>query len=194
MTLQALRLPALSQQPFTSAVTLTSLASTTTTTTTASTISSALLQLYNVTLVVPALDFLALATLVANSSGVRACMDAATLRQAAQLQQGVQALRPISAAWDGIALSSYMGWGVNATLLTVRPHAALPTSITQRCAISLAPGPAPPSPDSSNGGGGSSPSSQTVGIIVGCTVGGVALVVVVVAAVLLWRRNGRGPR
>ncbi len=147
------------------------------------------MELHNVTLVVPVLDFLALLTLATdNSSGsVRACVDAATLQHAARLAPSITALSAGAAAWDALSLRSYAAWGINGSALLVRPQTPVPASITQRCTF---PPPAPAASGSSSApGGDGSTSAQTVGIIVGCTAGGVAVLAAVAAVLLVWRRR-----
>ncbi len=155
------------------------------------------LELHNVTLVVPALDFLAalmLATDGTNSS-VRACMDNATLWHAARLAPGIQVVqlgpaRPPS--WEGgFALAAFTAWGVNATDLLIQPQTPVPASVVQQCAGLLQPSAPPPAATATSGDDGSS--STSVGLIVGCTVGGVVLLAALAAAAtVLWRRKRCG--
>ncbi len=106
-------------------------------------------------------------------------MPAAARQQAAALATGVHVLTPGNiTGWDGFTLAAYTGWGVNGSVLVIQSQGALPASVTQRCSLVARP----------HSGSGSS-SSAPVGLIVGCSVGGVALLAAVaLAAVLLWRR------
>ncbi len=94
-------------------------------------------------------------------------------------------------SWDNLTLTAYTGWGVNAGQLTVRPQAQLPSGIAQRCvfvarvpAASLPP-PAAAAASSDEDGSSSTP----VGLIVGCTVGGVALLAALAAGAVLLRKR-----
>ncbi len=175
-----------------SALTLTALASATTST--AAPRTGAVIELHNVTLVVPALDFLALFMLASEqeSSGVlsvRACMPAAALQQAAALAPGVQVLMPGNVTgWGGFTLAAYTGWGVNASLLVIQPQGALPASVTQGCALVARP---PAALNSTSSSGDDDGSSTPVGAIVGGVVGGVALLAAVALAAVLQRRRRR---
>ncbi len=158
-------------------------------------------QLHNVTLTVPLPDFLALLTLATDGGGggvlsVRPCMDEGVRQLAAQLSNAVYALalypgtaqaQQNGTLWQGMVLAAYTGWGVNATKLMVRPATAVPAELTAACAAALAAAAPPPPGGGGGGGGGGSPSSSsssssTVGIIVGCTIGGVVLLALVALA------------
>ncbi len=147
----------------------------------------AMVELHNVTLVVPVLDFLALVTLATDgtAASVRGCMEPDTLLHAARLAPGVQAVQLATSAWDALNLTALAGWGFNASKLIVRPQTPVPASLVQRCAV--------PRPATTATSGDESSSSTPVGIIVGCTVGGVVLLAVLAAAatVLLRCRNKR---
>ncbi len=151
---------------------------------------AAVVELSNVTLVVPVLDFLALLTLATDNAtaitGVRRCMDSATLQQAADLRPGIQALQLGNASWTHLALAAYRGWGANASLLTLQPQTPVPASVTLRCGTALAPAPAAGRQGSS---GGESSSSAPVGVIVGCVVGGTALLAITAVLAVLWQRR-----
>ncbi len=155
---------------------------------------AAVVELSNVTLVVPVLDFLALLTLATDGrsalgGGVRPCVDGATMRHAAQVQAGIRALKPTNITWDRLTLSVYTGWGVNATNLAVVPQTPVPASVMHPCDTALAPAPA----GSRQGSGGRESSrSPPVGIIVGCIVGGTSLLAIAaVLAVLWWKRRSK---
>lgn len=201
------------RQQVDSALPLTALASASNTSssnaTTHATRTGAMIELYNVTLVLPVVDYLALLTLATDSSSsnvlsIRACMDDATLHQATLLSPGIQALLPSNiTAWDTLPLAAYTGWGVNATQLIIQPQADLPASITQRCALTqrprvTSPNGAPtdvPATDTGDSTSSSSSSPATLGIIIGCTVGGTVLLVAVgIAGLVLWRRRHMSPR
>ncbi len=162
----------------------------------------AMVELHNVTLVVPTSDFLALLTLATDgdgAKGVRHCSDAATLRQAALLQAGTQALAPSAASWEVVALRAYAAQGVNASQLVVLPQTPVPDSVLQAC--SRAQMLAPPSANGtaaagSGGGDGDSNglSPQTLGVIVACTVGGALLLAGAALTVLLVLRRRRASR
>ncbi len=177
--MQALYLPALpvpAPQPVFSALALSALANAS-----SSSPPRVLVDVYRTTLWLPILDYLALLTLATDGTSygsLRQLMDGATLRHAALLQPGVQAVQLGNLTWDNFTLAAYTGWGVNASHVLVLPQTPVPAAVQQ----ALAPPPAAQ-------GGSSGGDSSTVGIIVGCTVGGVALLVLAAAAVLLWRRR-----
>ncbi len=90
-------------------------------------------------------------------------------------------------SWDNLTLTAYTGWGVNAGGFIVRSQASLPAALVQRCPFVSRP-PLPAAAAASSDGGESS--SAPVGLIVGCTVGGVALLAALAAgAVLLQKRR-----
>ncbi len=155
-------------------------------------VASPWLELDNVTLVVPLPDFLALLTL-ATDGRAGACVDSSTLTLTAQLQRGVQALTATNATCGSVSLGGYTGWGVNATDLTVRPQQAVPANVC-RCLNDLVnggqQGGGTAGASDASGGGGGGLSGRTVGIIVGCAVGGALLLAALAAgAGLLWRRT-----
>lgn len=131
------------------------------------------------------MDYLALLTLASDGNAsmiVRGGMSTATLEHAAKLQPGIQMVQLASVTCCNFTLSAYIGWGVNATKLVLVPQEPVPAAILQK----LQPD-APPAASSSSGIDGS-----TIGIIVGCTVGGtVVLVTAAGAALVLWRRRGQ---
>ncbi len=145
------------------------------------------MELHNVTLVVPVLDFLALLTLATDnsSSSVRACVDPATLQHAARLAPSITGLSASAASWDVLSLSAYTAWSVNGSALLVRPQTPVPAKVTQRCTHP------PPAPAASGSSSDGSTSAQTVGLVVGCTVGGAALLLAVAGAVLRRRHKDR---
>ncbi len=151
----------------------------------------AMVELHNVTLVVPVLDFLALTSLATDGTAgsVRPCLEPDALLHAARLAPGVQALQLATSAWDALNLTALAGWGFNASKLIVRPQRPVPASLVQRCA-GLAP---PPPATVTAASGDDGPSSTPVGLIVGCTVGSVVLLAALAASavVLLRRRNKR---
>ncbi len=154
---------------------------------------AALVELSNVTLVVPLVDFLALLTLATDDVNtvidVRSCMDNATLQHAADLRPGIQALQLGNASWTRLTLAAYQGWGVNASLLTLQPQTPVPAGVTLRCRAAFSPAPATSQQGS---GGGESSASPPVGVIVGCVVGGTALLAITALLVVRWRRRKSG--
>ncbi len=150
-----------------------------------------LIELHNVTLVVPALDFLALLTLATDggASSVRRHMDMATQQHAAMLQQGMQTLQLESLTpCCSFTLGAYTGWGVNASLLTLQPQTPLPDAVVQRLRQPPAGASAAPSSDGSTSG---LSAGQLAGIVVGCVAGVVLLAGLVLAAVALSRSRSR---
>ncbi len=143
----------------------------------------AMVELYNVTLVVPALDFLALLTVALDGTprSVRRCMDEATLAHALVLDTRIRAAVPQVATYDCLVLAWFNAWGVNATALVVKPASALPPSL----APCFAQAPPPLTADVRIGGAGGAPAaspaaspepeSVSVGAVVGGVVGSVAL-------------------
>ncbi len=195
--LQAFRMPALpvaaggsSSQQVVSALPLAALAAPSKLAITSA--NRTLIELHNVTLVVPALDFLALLTLATDggASSVRRHMDMATQQHAAMLQQGMQTLQLESLTpCCSFTLGAYTGWGVNASLLTLQPQTPLPDAVVQR----LRQPPAGASAAPSSGGSTTGLSSaQLAGVIVGCVAGGVVLLAGLVAAAVALSRRRRG--
>ncbi len=160
----------------------------------ASASSAPLVQMNQVTLVLPVLDYLALLVLGADGangtgSSLRACLDDATLRHAAQLQRGITRLKFDNGTWDGMCLSAYAGWRVNGTWLTLRPQTPVPAGVVQRCGGGGgAQAPAPAAASGAGSGDEDEGSSAPVGAIVGGVVGGVALLAALAAA-LVWRQR-----
>ncbi len=94
-------------------------------------------------------------------------------------------------SWDNLTLTAYTGWGVNASALVVRPQPSLPAGLVQRC-LFVARAPAaglPPPATTAASSDGDDSSSTPVGLIVGCTVGGVALLAALLAGVVVLQRR-----
>ncbi len=156
-------------------------------------------ELFNVTLEVPTQDFLALLTLVSEASGgggsgaaATPCADNATLALAAQLKPGFYSLAASNATWEGLRLDAFSAWGVNGTAVAVRPQAPVPATVAAQCGGLVAPGGAAAAPAATGEGEGDDESSVPLGVIIGCSVGGVALLLAVAGgAVVLLRRRKR---
>ncbi len=219
---QALQLPALplpASPATTSALALQGLADVTPTLDTSSTSSSsspqqqsqqqqqrnvtANVQLYNATLLLPPLDYAALAVLATDAAPppgrrLRQCMPPEVAQQADRLAAGVAALEldVAGAGWAYFRLVRYGGWGVRATALTVRPAggAAPPPAVAACMADGWVAGDGAAVGAEGGGGGDGGDGGVDAGVVAGSVVGGVvgAGLLVAVAVLLVRRKSHSG--
>ncbi len=160
-----------------------------------------LVELHNVTLVVPLLDFLALLVLAVERDGtlcassLRPMLDDATLRHADALAPGVRAAQLRNGTAGSFLLASYSGWGVNATLLTVQSVAPLPDCLAEASSGLFGPNRTAVRGRGPTAGNALGSETARVGVVVGCSVAGAVVVAALAAAAaLLLRRRSAAAR